>query len=558
MRSDSAKSVFPVLIPPAVEEQIARGISVKDIIKLLHGPSGKPKKKSSIKRTYDSQAFVNLLISNAQRWPHGTLPDEDANTSQILELIEPYVVAEPAEGLAIEQNPDEIPLECQNDRYKLALSGERRASPAFIVDFVLVGYNLDLLEIRMLETYEYVDVFVVYEGAMTQKGTRKPFYLRDSIATNPERWARFADKMLYVFGSEADLAGSQVADWDFERAPRHLSVAKLKVSGHPLAQKVKAVAADQAHMAFAIQNDEDEIALAHTLKHLKFCTLKPNLHSQRQATVALMPVLFKLNFEWHERSRLQEPKDLVFQHVLREWTEAGVVPSKAFALEYLDVAWDVGPLVEPLHDVLHSWNGLIRTHQAHIMHHFMGPGCGVHISSVNEPVFQLLKTLSVIEANAINSMYPWIFEMARKGMLTPNHLIWSSDPWQSFRGGKHTSLVEKSVRKLIANSIPWAVRYNPNRFPFLLPHAVQGVQSARCILSRGSPVQTAHGFLWHSGGPVNQSTFPKEIWKGSSIEEALERPSALRLEHGASAVEKYLAERLQRAPVQCPDGLSVW
>ena len=49
-----------------------------------------------------------------------------------------------------------------------------RAQPATIIDFVPFGYDVDLLEIRLLENYDAVDVFVIYETMFTQRGIRKP------------------------------------------------------------------------------------------------------------------------------------------------------------------------------------------------------------------------------------------------------------------------------------------------------------------------------------------------------------------------------------------------
>ncbi|KAA8498290.1 hypothetical protein FVE85_5875 [Porphyridium purpureum] len=532
--------VLPVSVPPAVEEQLARGVSVQEVITLLHGPHGTPRRRPAIRRTYDSKAFVDLLHAHAHKWPHGALGDGETNVSQILDIVEPYVIAEPAEPLTTQSNPEKIPLECNSQRYQLVLTGEARSSPAFIVDFVPVGYNLDMLEIRLLETYEYVDVFVVYEGALTHRGVKKPFYLRDSIATNPERWARFADKMLYLFGSEADLKGMDAGRWEFEKAPRYLSIAKLKVSEHPLARKIVTAGNTSANMAFAIQNDEDEIVLGHALKHLKHCELRS------YETVAILPIQFKLNFEWHERSRMQDGVDTILRRVVRKWTETGVTPSEAFASEYVDVTWDAGPLVQPLHDVMFRWNTLPRTDRSNVSHLFMGPGCGIHMSSVNEPVMQLMKAVTVIDAQR-TSMYPWIFELARTGNLTVEHLVWSADIWHTSRGGKHISQVAAQVRELIAMSVPWAVRYNAPRYPFLLPHAVTGTKSARCIL--GADVPNSQRYVWHSGGPVDSASFPAELWADTSLAHA---PVGSR-----RALDQYMTARKTRAPFRCAGELSV-
>ncbi len=54
-------------------------------------------------------------------------------------------------------------------RYSGVLTGQLRAQRAPLVDFVPVGYDLDLLEVRLLELYEVVDLFVLYEAPFTHK-----------------------------------------------------------------------------------------------------------------------------------------------------------------------------------------------------------------------------------------------------------------------------------------------------------------------------------------------------------------------------------------------------
>ncbi len=60
-------------------------------------------------------------------------------------------------------------------RYSHVLSGLPRSDPAPLVDFVPVGYDLDLLEVRLLELYDIVNLFVLYEAPFTHKvGRRAP------------------------------------------------------------------------------------------------------------------------------------------------------------------------------------------------------------------------------------------------------------------------------------------------------------------------------------------------------------------------------------------------
>ena len=56
-------------------------------------------------------------------------------------------------------------------------------------------YNeLDLLELRLEEHYEYVDHFVIAEANKTHQGRDKPFFLEE----NWDRYAKFHDKIIHI------------------------------------------------------------------------------------------------------------------------------------------------------------------------------------------------------------------------------------------------------------------------------------------------------------------------------------------------------------------------
>ncbi len=58
-------------------------------------------------------------------------------------------------------------------RYNQVFSGEEREVPLPLVDFVPVGYDLDLLEVRLLELYDFVSLFVLFEAPFTHKVGRR-------------------------------------------------------------------------------------------------------------------------------------------------------------------------------------------------------------------------------------------------------------------------------------------------------------------------------------------------------------------------------------------------
>jgi beta-1,4-mannosyl-glycoprotein beta-1,4-N-acetylglucosaminyltransferase len=56
-------------------------------------------------------------------------------------------------------------------------------------------YNeLDLLELRLTELYDYVNYFVLVEANSTHQGNPKPYYFEE----NKERYAQWADKIIHI------------------------------------------------------------------------------------------------------------------------------------------------------------------------------------------------------------------------------------------------------------------------------------------------------------------------------------------------------------------------
>jgi hypothetical protein len=66
-----------------------------------------------------------------------------------------------------------------------ALGWRRRPRPARIIEVVPFGFELDMLELRLAELHDVVDLFVVAESARGYGGMRKPLYLQ-------RNWQRFA------------------------------------------------------------------------------------------------------------------------------------------------------------------------------------------------------------------------------------------------------------------------------------------------------------------------------------------------------------------------------
>ena len=276
------------------------------------------------------------------------------------------------------------PVDCHNPKYGGALTGRARSrgDDRFIVDFVPVGNDLDVVEIRMLETWAAVDVFVLYEAVYTHRGDAKPCFLNISMART-DRWTQFRPKILHLMDTEAGLraarrstlrdirAGKQ--GWDLEHSMRERPVQLLKSSYDSLAMKVRGHFFDRD--AVALQNDGDEIASGAALMHLKRCEASREPPYLLPATGLKGGLRFVLNTE-------DTPEHSAM------WLTAAWGRHKMGAPAQLPrFVWKEGPTVNVLKRVLDSDAGQGR-HKASATWPDFGPGAAMHLSSNADPVQQ--------------------------------------------------------------------------------------------------------------------------------------------------------------------------
>jgi hypothetical protein len=128
-----------------------------------------------------------------------------------------------------QQSPRQIfeqPLARQDcSKYPSVLTGARRANPVKVsgarselgcgapfsltwrsldvkvFDLVVLGYELDLLEARLYELDESVDVFVILEGSRAHRGYRKPLFFQENLA----RFEPFLHKIMYLVVDDGDI-----------------------------------------------------------------------------------------------------------------------------------------------------------------------------------------------------------------------------------------------------------------------------------------------------------------------------------------------------------------
>jgi hypothetical protein len=115
-----------------------------------------------------------------------------------------------------------------------------------IIDAFIFGWELDLLECRLTELYDYVDVFLISESNQTFQGASKPLVLKDNF----DRFDQWKDRIKII---EAVLPDTD-NPWEREYAQR--DAMNQALSFYP----------DEAYV---LNGDVDEIPHPEILKTLK-------------------------------------------------------------------------------------------------------------------------------------------------------------------------------------------------------------------------------------------------------------------------------------------------
>ncbi|KAL8453831.1 hypothetical protein Emag_001639 [Eimeria magna] len=160
-------------------------------------------------------------------------------------------------------------------------TGKPRQKPVKIVDAVILGYDLDMLEVRWHELYHSVDYFVVAEAPHHTLGIfQKPLF----FARNKERFSAFADKTIHLVQPPAAslrvartcssrLRRDEDACWDYEEFQRDsllhmLAQINAGVNDHGNPHVPPGFLDDEDLVLFS---DVDEVVMGDRVRHLKFC-----------------------------------------------------------------------------------------------------------------------------------------------------------------------------------------------------------------------------------------------------------------------------------------------
>lgn len=133
-----------------------------------------------------------------------------------------------------------------------------------IYDLIMVNTELDALEIRLHELYDYVDYFVIVESTKTFQGNAKRLLIREAW----ERFGRYHKKIIYHQLEVPDNFAPERA-WDWEDLQRDAMydqvVSRLEDGRKPIKGDVIVVA------------DVDEVPRRETMLLLRSCTFPKRL-----------------------------------------------------------------------------------------------------------------------------------------------------------------------------------------------------------------------------------------------------------------------------------------
>jgi hypothetical protein len=165
-------------------------------------------------------SLVHLLNSDEaaamfQNW------NANPDTGRFLKIISPWVVdgdfATPLK-LGGQYRPNPVVTNCGQSRYGAVLTGAplKASQRRWIVDFIAFGYDAEKLLIRLYETFDEVDVYVIYEAPFTLMTARKPLYFEE-LRKQP-RFQPFLRKIIHIIARGKDMALSvNMAKSAFER-----------------------------------------------------------------------------------------------------------------------------------------------------------------------------------------------------------------------------------------------------------------------------------------------------------------------------------------------------
>ncbi|KAG1653709.1 hypothetical protein FOA52_007937 [Chlamydomonas sp. UWO 241] len=448
--------------------------------------------------------------------PGTPLSPDQAN--RMLAVLAQWLITPPAAPLnpAIPSPEVDVPppVDCTDPRYSQILTGVPLKQPRPVVDFVAVGYDLDALEVRLVENYAVVDVFVLYESPRTQHGYAKPLFVREALlSTDRSRFERFLPKIVHFGASEADIAGfvestaaakkahdaGQMYDgnalWALEKQQRTEVIRRFRkrLGGD---QDLRArlgwgdgIGTGTSDMQpWGIQGDEDELITRNSLAHFRACELKTGVG---RAGIYAPCFMFKSSYSW----LMKHPGDMPCLAQATHLPGTTVRTTTELAAFY----WRPGPWLWPLSQFLEH-NSTLRSppprspQGSSACQDHLGIGAAVHLSSVSEPAKWLYKQFGAIEGSArvpsellaalrLRSVTTrLLFDVAVRPWCSFHYPLTHVSPSPEERAdvaskhwehtlGQSVPIGDQAV-EVVKASLPRAVTSSPERYPFMVPGAV--------------------------------------------------------------------------------------
>ncbi|CAJ1966693.1 unnamed protein product [Cylindrotheca closterium] len=347
-------------------------------------------------------------------------------------------------------------LNCKDTKYASVLSGAKdKNAPKRIIDIIGFGFDPDILEVRLLEYYDLVDHFVIFEQDKAHRGFHKGFWLESLLRT--KRFERFMDKITYIpYTVPNNLIpknrAPQKFDWSLEGIMREIPIQHLK-------NTTFADMADEAKDNFYIlQNDGDEIMSRKALAHFQQCEL---LTTIKYPIYAPAPT-WKRNSAW-----MFHTYDMKGLPIGGEDLQYG---------ELRDYLWRLGPTLWRWKDV-EAEGSTIRGKSNQGSTH-LGLGAANHFSSPGHAILEFIKGFTTVDSRfAGKSVEFW--KRARDGQLNYDVdlngflLNFCDQAKQNKYSSRFPTIhvhaaVDKRTQDFVVQSLPWALTsLKPYRYPYL-------------------------------------------------------------------------------------------
>lgn len=209
-------------------------------------------------QNFDKENFIRK--NNREVGPH--YPNLASQVELYLRHLANFMKLQSQNSIIVDKRPQELPEPKCNDTY----FNEKRENPAKIVDFIIFGYELDLLEIRLFELYDVVDEFVIWESIYSHRANLKPLIFE----MNKDRFQRFSKKIIHFIQDDSEIHNLKVSPqetlpegtiWANEAPPRE-SLKRKWLNYHKF---------NISNSTLILAGDVDELPPAEAILNFKYC-----------------------------------------------------------------------------------------------------------------------------------------------------------------------------------------------------------------------------------------------------------------------------------------------